>query len=81
VVEFLRAFRRVHVAPTMDRGALVALLICIGGGLMQYVDEAFDLEKLTVKLPLAVKATGYAAVAAAVTVFGGTTSQFIYFQF
>jgi alginate O-acetyltransferase complex protein AlgI len=81
MVQLLAAFGRVHASPVFDRGAVLAFAICASGGLMQFIDERFDLEKMTVRLPLMVKAGAYAAVAAGVTVFGGSTSQFIYFQF
>jgi D-alanyl-lipoteichoic acid acyltransferase DltB (MBOAT superfamily) len=81
VVDFLRAFGRFHAVPAFDRGAAAAVAICAVGGLMQFVGEAFDLERRAIELPLVVKAAAYAAVAACVTVFGGSSSQFIYFQF
>jgi alginate O-acetyltransferase complex protein AlgI len=61
------------------RGMIVALVICLLGGLTQrYADE---LEARFSKLPIIVKAGSYAVVAALVAIFSSVSSKFIYFEF
>ena len=79
--EFLLAFTRLSAAPVIEWGMLLAFAICLAGGVTQLLDEQHGLEERFLKLPVPIKVAFYVAVSALVTVLGGVTVPFIYFQF
>lgn len=78
---YLQAFGRFQRPAELSVGLALVLVVGVGGVVAQWVGERSDVEKKFTRLPIPLKAAVYAAVSIAVTVFGGSSSQFIYFQF
>ena len=81
LVDFLKAFGKVERPEQLSVGLGLVLVLGVGGVIAQLIGERVDVDKRFAKLPIPLKAGIYAGVAAAVTIFGGSSSQFIYFQF
>ncbi len=77
-----RALVRFEAPDAITLGMVFAVLIMLWGLFIQWMGEIWTVKRTVLRLPLPVKAAGYAAMAAAIVVFAARGAQpFVYFQF
>ena len=82
MIEMAHALVRFEPPAAITLGMVFAALIMLWGLTVQWAGEISSVKRAVLRLPLPVKAAGYAAIAAAVAIFAARGAQpFVYFQF